>query len=615
MNYFCAQCQKRHPVRDIAADLREISRDEITEQLGMLFDVDVDQESYYERLALSNNLKRFVNNESLSGKHFLFKSYEIGNYLQNMQRNGMVLSGRLCLTLGWLVEKYKESGAYQADQESSTMLNPDELSAREKTTSIFDKEIKFYFEQVENEEIFNYMTDELDDPFTNDFQEMRGFQRTCPHCGYHVSRAVGRAEEVVIALAGSPRSGKSSCLVSIASALAAGRYASLGLSLESLNHDTTWEELKAEIELYNKGYAVTKTPLGIKAVPSYSLLVKCFKRKRVLTFVDMPGEFWETGGGLSPEFFKRYAGIYCNLDCIWFFISKMTAYAIDLGDGSEEWQRDLILKSSEDGSTIKNSNASNLNANLRSLKEHLSAYNQQIPPVAVILSKAEMELSGDDVQNCETYGLFPVKDNALITDDIVAHNMQEMGMLIKPKAGRPQDRIFNELDYFYRANQIREFFRAVNPAFSNAIEDNCPYRTYISIAAYGHPASMRTDSNELYTKAYEQEDHTENNLPPTPYHEMLPLLWTLAIMGAMEIELRCVWRWKTFLGKYDTREGVVNLDAFRYNQLLGKEPAVKPGSPEEDKWIAKKSVGENLLMSQAKDNTLQFSKTTFLHKG
>lgn len=614
MNYFCAQCQKRHPVRDIAADLREISRDEITEQLGMLFDVDSDQESYYERLALSNNLKRFVNTESLSGKYFLFKSYEIGNYLQNMQRNGMVLSGRLYLTLGWLIEKYKESGAYQADQESSTMLNPDELSAREKNTSIFDKEIKFYFEQVENEEIFNYMTDEHDDPFTDDIKVMRGFQRTCPHCGYHVSRAVGRAEEIVIALAGSPRSGKSSCLVSIASALAAGRYASLGLSLESLNHDTTWEDLKAEIEWFDKGYRVEKTPVTLRTVPSYSLLVQYAKRKRVLTFVDMPGEFWQTGGGLSPEFFKQYAGIYCNIDCIWFFVSKMTAYSIDLGDGSEEWQRDLILKSSEDGSTIKNSNASNLNANLCSLREHLSAYNLQIPPVAVILSKAEMELSGDDVQNCETYGLFPVKDNALITDDIVAHNMQEMCMLIKPKAGRPQDRIFNELDYFYRANQIREFFRKVNPAFSSAIENNCPFRTYISMSAYGHPAGMREEQKDTFRAKGINIEEVENILSPTPYHEMLPIIWTMAIMGAAEIELRCAWRWRTFTGRYETSEGSLNLDAFRYRQLLGKAPAVKPGSPEEDKWIAKKSVGENLLMSQAKDNTLQFTTTTFMHK-
>lgn len=613
MNYFCAQCQKRHPVRDIAADLREISRDEITEQLGMLFDVDPDRDDYIERLALSNNLKRFINTESLSGKYFLFKSYEIGNYLQNMQRNGStVLSGRLYLTLGWLIEKYKESGAYQADQESSIMLNPDELSGQEKNTPIFDKEIKFYFEQVENEEIFNYMTDEHDDPFTDDIMVMHGFQRTCPHCGYHVSRAVGRAEEVVIALAGSPRSGKSSCLVSIASALAAGRYASLGLSLESLNHDTTWEDLKAEIEWFDKGYRVDKTPVNLRAVPSYSFLVEYSNRKRVLTFVDMPGEFWQTGSGFSPEFFKQYAGIYCNIDCIWFFVSKMTAYSIDLGDGSEEWQKDLIRKSSEKSDSIKNSSASNLNANLCSLREHLSAYNLQIPPVAVILSKAEMELSGDDVQNCETYGLFPVKDNALITDDIVAHNMQEMGKMIKPKAGKTTARIFNELDFFYRANQIREFFRAVNPAFSSAIENNCPHRTYISMSAYGHPAAARpdkTDPTDLYAGQF------EILLPPTPYHEMLPLIWTMAIMGAMEIELRCVWRWKTFLGKYDTREGVVNLDSFRYHQLLGKEPAVKPGSPEEDKWIAKKSVGDNLLMSQAKDNTLQFSKTTFLHKG
>lgn len=614
MNYFCAQCQKRHPIHDIAADLREISRDEIIERVDSIFSIDSDKGNYIARLSLSNNLKRFVNDESLSGSFFLFKSNQISSFLQDAKRVGMVISGRLYLTLEWLIEKYKESGAYSEDRENGLEFDLNELSQSEKAMPVFDKKIKFYFKEIEKDEVFDWMEDESGDPFSDENSVMRGYWRACPHCGYRVPRAVGRAEEIVVALAGSPRSGKSSCLVSIASALAANRYADFGLSMENLNDDFMWEELKKEIEWFDKGYAVTKTPPDLKAVPSYSLLVKCFNRKRVLTFVDMPGEFWQTDHGLSPEFFKKYAGIYCNIDCIWFFVSKMTAYSIDLGDGKEAWQQDLILKSSEKGDIIKKSNASNLSANLSSLKERLSAYGLEIPPIAVIISKAEMEISKDDIKNAEDFGLFPAKSNALLTEDIVAVNLQEIGRLIKPKAGRQKEKIFNELEYFFMANQIREFFRTVNPGFCNAVEENCPFRTYISMSAYGHPAATRSRQERSFGIDASNEGENVKPLPPAPYHEMMPLIWSLAIMGAIEIEHRCIWRWSNFIHQQQSVEGIVNLDEFRYTQLKNKQASAKQKPAEEDRMLANQAVANNLLMRHAGKEELLFSRTVFLHK-
>lgn len=597
MNYFCAQCQRRHPIHDLAADLRDISREEIAEQLDKIFYTPAGQEENDKRNALSNNLKKFVRDEERSGKYFLFKSDEISKYLQKMRRDGYLVTGHLCLTLEWLLDKYEESGAYEADRNASQMPDFDELSLLEKQKPVFDQEINFYFDKIGNEEVLNYMTDDRGDPFTypkdgpNEKKVMRGFLRACPHCGYHVPRAVGRADEIVVALAGSPRAGKSSCLVAIASALASGRYGDFGLSMEIFNNDKSWEELKKEIDSFNEGYAVEKTPVDLKTVPSYSLLVRCGRKRRVLTFVDMPGEFWQTGGGLSTDFYTQYAGIYRNIDCIWFFISKMTAYSLKSGAIS----KDLIRQSSEREEIIQNANADNLRANLSSLREHLSASGQRIPPVAVILSKVEMELGAGDVVHTGRYELFPVENGALITtNEITAKNKEEMNKILKRNAGREDDRVFNEEEYFKRANGVREFFRAQNPGFCKAVEENCPFRTYISMSAYGHPAGIRGEERKAEFKSLGISVEENDVHQPTPYHEMFPLIWTMAIMGAAKIEHSYVVRRRDFWGRNTDTPRLVVLEAFRYRRPNGNAAAGNQGQIEQ---LAAKNVAQNLLMT------------------
>lgn len=614
MEYFCAQCQKKHSVRDIAADLREISRQKIVDQLAEIFETEPEREDYYLRYTLSANLKRFVNSDEKSGKYFLFKSYEIASYLKNVQRNGTVLSGTFCLSLQWLLEKYEDSGTYQEDYPDESGPDIDQFFSKEWEALVYWEYINFYFERVEQDYLFNYMTDNSGDPFSDDKDVMRGYLRACPHCGYHVARAVGRGEEIIIALAGSPRAGKSSCLTSIASSLDSCAYDEYGFTLEALDNDRDWMELKKEISWYEYGYAVTKTPVDIKSVPAYSLLVKHNGKRRVLTFVDMPGEFWQSGNGLSKEFFMQYAGLYRSIDCIWFFVSKMTAYAIDLGYGEEDWQKKLIEEAAEDGSIIRKSSVTNLRASLRTLREQLAAYNTQLPPIAVILSKGEMELSDDDVQNADVYGLFPVDNGHLISDDIIAYNRREFELLMKLKPGRTHERVLNEWEYFSRSSRVREFFRAVNPGICSAVEENCPCRTYISMAAYGHPAAERpTDQLSSGGRQTPEDIHAPKRLPPTPYHEMMPLLWTMAIMGALEIEHRCTWRWRTLLGTYQSTDGIVTVDSFRYRDFI--DPRNRPPkAPVSEEQSVKMDVSANLLMRKARNDSLNFTPTTFMHK-
>lgn len=622
MNYFCASCQCKHPVSYIAADLRDIARPDIDERIGeILVENAFEQGIGDDILEFAGDLRKFVNTEAKSRKIFLFWPEEVSRHMVGSRMNGMVLQGRFMLDMNWLLGAYDTSGAFAERFAENYGKNVpidrgilSNISARFGTMPVFDRKLQFYFDYVGDDMVLDHFVDENGEPFYDEKRRlMLGYQRACPVCGRHVSRAVGHGEEVVVALAGSPRAGKSSCLTSVASALSSGHYARFGLSVVPYDHDPSWELLKKEIEWYDRGYAVEKTPTDQRSVPSYSMLVKYYDQRRVLTFVDMPGEFWQSGTGLSAEFFNQYAGLFRNIDCIWFFVSKMTAYFIDLGDGREEWQRRLIEQSAEDTKIIRESSAANLAANLGMLRDHLRAQQSRIPPIAVILTKMEMTLGVDDQRHSTNYGLFP------ISGGVAGVNQNEMNKVLKPRPGSSGKgkRVLDEREWFIRANKIRNFFREINPGILSAVEENCPYRCYISMAAYGHPAKPRPktrgengESDEMERWELQSGMELAEPIPPTPYHEVFPLIWTLTIMGAVEVEHKCIWNWRSLLGAGKMEEDYLILDRVRFGD-------VPTGSKyyELDKRSATQDVLSNLFMDSASAGSdLKLKISTFKHK-
>ena len=610
MKYFCAQCQARHPVTDIAADLRVISQQEIASAIDNLLEQDNEVGNHMERFALFNDLTRFINTNAQGGRSLVFKSTEIPEYLINPRRQGKVLSGTFHLTLGWILSEYRKSESVQENQTTGVTEYIDNIIEEFGVRPVYDKEIHFFFDTIDGEDVLNYMTDASNDPFTDENNIMRGYLRACPHCGYHISRAVGKAEEIVVALAGSPRAGKTSCLTAIASSLASSRYRDYGFSMEPFQFDRSWEDIRKEIEWFDRGYAVTKTPLDLQAVPSYSFLIKYFDQKRVLTFVDMPGEFWQSGNGLTREFFVHYVELYRNIDCVWFFISKLMAYDVDLGNGELEWQRELMNSSAEDGNLIRQGSAANLNANFAALKDFFDSYDVRMPPVAVILSKMEMDLGQTDRDLTQKYGVFPMSDGALLTNGVGSENLNDLEKVMC-RIGQ-KDRALSEQDYFIFANQVRKFLREVNMGVCHAIEQNCPRRSYIAMAAYGHPAAERPD---LSVSAYDSVK-VQSAIKATPFHEVFPLIWTLAIMGVIDVVHPCVYSWKAGLfGHKETENCDEQISGFRCKtpNKAGRED--KRGSANEDRMIILRDVGRNLLMTREKPNgELEYTVTTIQHK-
>ncbi len=580
MKYFCAKCKCKHEITEIAVDLWDICRDDVKQQVNRILDnVSADDNQIDD---LRPDLMSFLNDQARSGKSFLFKGSELDGRVENPVRQGDVLSGGFTLYFGWLLNQYRQD--IQGTQAESALDACEPLLISTHYTPVYQSQMNFAFLRTgpQAERMFYKATDANGDPFTDEDGLQRGFLRCCPYCGGKLSPAVGRAPEIVIALSGAPRAGKTSCLTAIASALRHGKYR--GFSMKPLPNDPLWDKLALEIDKYDKSIKVEKTPMEQSEVPAFSFLTRVGNSYFVLTFVDMPGEFWLSKNGLTKEFHEQYMGLYSNLDCIWLFISKLAVYVHALGKEGNRlpWQEQLIRDFSESSGVL--SAADNLAVNLLSLKEHMGSLGQKLPPIAAIVTKSEADVNdSDDIRDRK---MFP------IGEDVTAMNIKELEAILPVSDGRFK---LKERDYFGRAADVKSFLRKTNENLLRSIEENCDRKTYISMAAYGHPAM---DPPARLEDLDRMEDY-----PPEPYHELLPLIWTMSIMGVLPIMHRCNWKKKNFFGSItDTTSGTQD-----YRFYYRRFEAVREKDQELQRAL--EDISGNLFMS-----TNRYLETDFITK-
>lgn len=576
MTFFCAKCQKRHDVREISADMWSICKDGLRDQMKERFKALIDApgshtENKEDLYDLYNDMLGFILKpepeiKQVEGKHtdarinafFPLNSTNVKK-LQNPKRSGNVVTGVYTVRFGILLNLYARWGEAQYSIGIVPREWYDEV--------MYEQEIKAYFD---NNGVIDKVTDTENVPFSIDGQ-MHGFTHICPHCGRVLSRASGTAEEIVVALAGAPRAGKTACMVSMLNSLLDGSCT--GIQVIPMAHDDKWDDLNKEIDYFSRGMRVEKTPDKITAVPAHSVKIQLndkHQTQRVLTIVDMPGEFWQGTSGLTADFFKQYSGIYQNIDCIWFVISKATICLSEVKTIPEEVQQELLNKASEDVDIIKKSAPQNLSMNLSMLKSQLQ---KELPPIMVIVSKPDYSVSELDEEKTREYNLFPV-DGMDVTSSNAADMMEVLHNDSRLLYG------LNQYPIWQHAANVRAFIEQTCPSFLSAIESNCKDRFYTVVSPYGHPAFDRDD---------------EMSMAPTPYHEMFPFLWTLAIQGGLQIRQDCRWLKKNFWGKIVSDEHTRELLFFRYTE---KDPtAAKKNEKAEDRKRVTDTIRNNLLMN------------------
>lgn len=598
MKYFCAECKTKHDTSDIAADMWSICANEIicvitrikenmqVEQLDPLnaqipivkafndaycnnrFSEPEDGTDVQSVIAVTHDaLLRFLREHPLIGhKEMALRTSEIRDRLVNSSLEGSVISGTYSLSLRKLLEIFRN---YLDLTAADSVGNSEDGKLCEKYMEIvpsdlldykvYDKQLKFSLLPAEggnNEQYLYQVTGTDDDPCclgdleksnTKMRSDMVGYIRVCPHCGKRLSRAAGTAPEIVIALAGSPRAGKTSCMTAIASALRSGKYDSFDMNIGQTRNDPGWEALVKEIELYEKGYAVKKTPIEQDSAPAYSLPINIMNRRRVLTFVDMPGEFWANGNGaIDVKFFRQYQGIYSNIDCIWFFISKFTVLRTELGQDAKapeklnETRKQLAENTADTSELITAADYNNIKDNFSQIRDGLRAMGKELPPVAVIVTKPDIAATEADRDDMLKYDFFPAptlvnsKKNG-VGVDVGAENFNRVQRVLV-RSGR--DIVLNEIEFFKNSILAAKYVFDRNSNLFNAINKAWPRKTYMSIAAYGIPAEKRGDS----AGASDEQGKLPLYMSPNPYKEIFPLLWTLSICGCIKIRHGCKWR-------------------------------------------------------------------------
>lgn len=578
MTFFCAKCQARHDVREISADMWSICKEglriSVKDRFKQLIDAPGDHNDNRDDLYdLYNDILGFIlipepKISAVNGKHhdarinafFALNPVNL-KQLANSRRDGNVVTGTYTIRFGLLLNLYArwEAANYSIDMVPHSWF--DEV--------MYEQELKVYFSE---NGVLDKVTDMENVPFPNDDQ-MMGFIHICSHCGRVLSRASGTAEEIVVALAGAPRAGKTACMVSMLHSLLNGTCP--GIRVIPMAHDDKWSDLSAEIDYYSKGMRVEKTPDKITAVPAHSIKVQLndrFKTQRVLTIVDMPGEFWQGSSGLTPEFFKEYSGIYENIDCIWFVISKSTICLSQVGTIPIDVEENLRKHLSEDVRIIRDSSPQNLAINLGMLKEQLQ---KPMPPVMVIVSKPDYSIGELDKDKTQEYRLFPAEHM-----DVPSCDLEELMNTLHIDSSRLYG--MNQYPMWQHAANVRTFIEDTCPSFLSAIEDNCANRFYAAVSPYGHPAADRGDFNCF---------------APTPYHELYPFLWTMAIQGGLQIHQDVKWLKKNFLGFMVSDEHTRELIFFRCDEELSVSPKDKKAK---DRKRVTDVIRNNILMNGPK---------------
>ena len=600
MEFFCTQCQKRHPVEDIAADMWSICKADIltgltglvwrmqeelgqklSEEISDLRDILISFINKVDNVEDMADMKTFEEQESAAASFRVREQVKAAFALRpadarstpGAKSQGNLVKIPYTVPLSKIVSLYTScvSGKERSDMEKIVLHIPDEWMEE----NLYAKDVILY---LDDNGVLDKVTDLNNVPIQSG-DVLLGFRRVCSHCGKLLSRAAGFAPEIVVALSGSPRAGKSSCMVAMISSLL--NQMCPGIRIIPQPNDDVWNFMKTEVDFFNQCKKVTKTPNLQQEVPVYSMLLELndrSKTRRVLTVVDMPGEFWQTGTGLTAEFFEQYSGLYRNIDCIWFVTSKPTV-RLSSSDIPENEKKRLVAETSETAEVIYQASPSNLESNLSMLKSHLSSHKQEMPPLLVIVSKPDYIVSPVDEEATRTYRMFP------LDQDVVGVSADDLTSLIRHDNQQIYGMYVSSL--FSHGKDVRDYISDCNSLFISAVESNCADRFYVALSAYGQPALER---------------ESPMRRKPTPYHELYPLLWTLLITGCTRAYHNCNWITKNFLGRIvDNTPSLVGV-VFPYSkvQQMIHQAQQKDKRRAEDLKIIYRDLSNNLFMRDGK---------------
>lgn len=337
----------------------------------------------------------------------------------------------------------------------------------------------------------------------------------CPHCGKRFYSRVGKYEEIIICMAGSARVGKTAYLAALVDRIE--KYGGHFATVIPNTQDEDWRFFEERIlQAYQRGEKIDKTAFegSGETIPLFSLEIKIVDKHYIFTFIDMPGEAFDSmdDNNAGVNFIVNDRKIVNYAQMIWFCVApqQVDAKLAELSNITSADQDRVNTKTNE------------VMGNIQSTFEAVCVDGKKNAVVLVTMS--------DMIQNQD--------NNAKLFDptvNVFAEYLNDENQLDYKKFKEFSDRTFEYLD---RARNIMV-----------TVEDMFEKFNAFAVAAYGQEiADVSPGLAELLqTERFEA----------APSMVELPFIWTLAALGKLQaLKMVPVYEKKKILGFIKTDEDV-----------------------------------------------------------
>ena len=194
MEFFCAKCQRKHEVSEIAADIWSICKEDVNACLSNISsEMDAHRPEHGEdkivyrkfRNLVSESrdaedvkttingfhayLIKFINENPKVAFEFMMRGSEIKEYLTDAQIVESTVTGNMCISLGRIIELYRQYGARTTSEDEFYNKYLDIITDDILRENIYEKRMTFYYNKVRFQDEVDYVlergTDENNVPF------------------------------------------------------------------------------------------------------------------------------------------------------------------------------------------------------------------------------------------------------------------------------------------------------------------------------------------------------------------------------------------------------------------------------------------------------------------
>ena len=250
-------------------------------------------------------------------------------------------------------------------------------------------------------------------------------------------------------------------------------------------------------------------------------------------YIDMPGEFINAKKGLSEDFLYKYEGAFSAAHALWFctdLVQLSSSKDIDFLDymGYGETGVETIRGETSKILLEKVVGIVKLNRNLQVIKNRYFEHSD-FPATAIIFTK------NDGAEKSNLWSGIDIPEHILIEGDSGRDFKGENSVftskghtLLLDEFCNLSKKVRNTLAKIDQTKNDRDE-ETICSTYIKSLENHFKKCAYFSVSAYSRKASRKPANSDA------DEESPEGR--PQPYRTRLPLYWTLAVLGKLDVSV------------------------------------------------------------------------------